>query len=166
VHARKAILSGLSPKQNREIPPLNHATVYRLKADFPDLEIIINGGIQTQEDVAGHLTGVDGVMIGRAAYATPLSLAAMEQTVFGESNPDTGHGVVRKILPYIDAHLEQGGSLNHITRHMVNLFTNRPGARAWRRYLSENAYRPGADRTVVEQALALVPEETEVVQAG
>jgi len=166
VHARKAILSGLSPKQNREIPPLIYDRVYRLKEDFPALEIIINGGIQTPDEVADHLSRVDGVMIGRAAYATPLSLAAMEQTVFGTSNPDSGHGVVRKFLPYIDAHLEQGGALHHITRHMVNLFTNRPGARAWRRYLSENAYRPGADRSIVEQALALVPEETAAAQAG
>ncbi|MEQ9490244.1 MAG: tRNA dihydrouridine(20/20a) synthase DusA [Alphaproteobacteria bacterium] len=166
VHARKAILSGLNPKENREIPPLHYETVYRLKADFPDLEIVINGGIQTSADVAAHLEKVDGVMIGRAAYATPFVLAAMEKIVFGDGNPDSGHGVVRKFLPYIDAHLARGGSLNHITRHMVNLFAGKPGARAWRRYLSENAYRPGADRTIVEQALALVPEDTEAAQAG
>lgn len=166
VHARKAILSGLSPKENREIPPLRYEDVYRLKQDFPDLEVIINGGIQTAEGVSEHLNHVDGAMIGRAAYGTPFVLAEMEGVVFGTRNSDSGHGVVRKFLPYIDAHLERGGSLNHITRHMVNLFAGKPGARAWRRFLSENAYKPGADRAIVEQALALVPEEAEAAQAG
>lgn len=161
VHARIAVLGGLSPKQNREIPPLKYDVVHRLKADFPDHSISINGGITSLDDAAPHLDRLDGVMIGRAAYQDPYCLAEADRLIFGETDAQTPsrHDIVRRMLPYIDDQRRAGIALHHITRHMLGLFNGLPGARRWRRYLSENAYRAEAGPETVEQALALVPEE-------
>lgn len=158
VHARKAWLKGLSPKQNREIPPLRYDWVYRLKQSFPDLEIHINGGIRTLDETAVHLQSVDGVMIGREAYHNPYILAAADSR-FGVNTamPPTRHQVIERMLPYIENELAAGTRLHSITRHMLGLFQGQPGARAWRRYLSEHAHRPTAGIEVLQQALACIP---------
>ncbi|ASY80739.1 tRNA dihydrouridine(20/20a) synthase DusA [Pectobacterium polaris] len=157
VHARKAWLSGLSPKENREIPPLDYPRVYQLKRDFPALIIAINGGVKTLEEAKTHLQHLDGVMMGREAYQNPGILAQVDRELFGidTATPDLA-GVVRAMYPYIERELSGGASLGHITRHMLGMFQGIPGARQWRRYLSENAHKPGADAAVVERALALV----------
>ena len=157
IHARKAWLSGLSPKENREIPPLDYPRVYQLKRDFPHLTLSINGGIKTLEEAKNHLQYVDGVMVGREAYQNPGILASVDREIFGIDAPDTDPvAVVRAMYPYIERELSQGACLGHITRHMLGLFQGIPGARQWRRYLSENAHKPGAGVAVVEQALSLV----------
>ncbi|MBT3629430.1 MAG: tRNA dihydrouridine(20/20a) synthase DusA [Rhodospirillaceae bacterium] len=159
VHSRIAILEGLSPKQNREIPPLNYARVYRLKEELPALEIILNGGVRSLGDALAHLERVDGVMIGRAAFDDPYILAEADQRLFSDSHAmPSRHDIARAMLPYIERALSKGARLNHITRHMLGLFHARPGARAWRRYLSENVPLAGAGPETVEQALARVPE--------
>lgn len=159
VHARKAWLSGLSPKQNREIPPLDYERVYRLKRDFPHLNISINGGIKTIEEIRRHLEFVDGVMVGREAYQNPSLLGAVDLQIFGENRPLVGpREAVEKMFPYIEKELAKGVYLNHIVRHMLGAFQNCKGARQWRRHLSENAHKPGAGVEVVEQALAFVAE--------
>ncbi|WP_192459172.1 tRNA dihydrouridine(20/20a) synthase DusA [Musicola keenii] len=157
VHARKAWLSGLSPKENREIPPLDYPRVYQLKRDFPALTIAINGGIKTLEQAQQHLQHLDGVMVGREAYQNPGLLAQVDSRLFGvtTSAPDL-FAVVDAMYPYIERELSRGAQLGHITRHMLGLFQGLPGARQWRRFLSENAHRPGADISVVEQALTRV----------
>ncbi|QQK71065.1 tRNA dihydrouridine(20/20a) synthase DusA [Pectobacterium versatile] len=157
VHARKAWLSGLSPKENREIPPLDYPRVYQLKRDFPALTLAINGGVKTLEEAKTHLQHLDGVMMGREAYQNPGILAQVDRELFGidAATPDLA-GVVRAMYPYIERELSSGASLGHITRHMLGMFQGIPGARQWRRYLSENAHKPGADAAVVERALALV----------
>lgn len=158
VHARKAILSGLSPKQNRDIPPLNYDRVYRLKRDFPHLEIIINGGI-TQSDVSTHLQQTDGVMVGREAWNNPMSLAEVDRAVYDDAtSPPSALTVAERMLPYIEQELAKGGRLNHIIKPLFNLFHQCPGARQYRRHLSENAHRPGAGIEVYTQALAKVSE--------
>lgn len=158
VHARKAWLSGLSPKENREIPPLDYPRVYQLKQDYPELNIAINGGITSLEQAQEHLQHVDGVMVGREAYQNPYLLAEVDQRLFGSHRPVISrHDVVLQMLPYIEQYLAEGGYLSHITRHMLGLFQGLPGARAWRRHLSENATKPGADRDVVLKALSFVP---------
>ena len=159
IHARKAWLQGLSPKDNREIPPLDYDLVQRMKGLFPDLHISINGGIDTLKAAEAHLaSGLDGVMVGRAAYHQPADiLCAADRRIFGAPGPDsTPEGAVRAMLPYIEAHLGAGGRLNQVTRHMLGLFAGRPGARGWRRMLSEGAGRPGAGPELVEAALAQV----------
>ncbi|VTU09499.1 tRNA-dihydrouridine synthase A [Actinobacillus porcinus] len=157
VHARKAWLSGLSPKENREIPPLDYERVYQLKRDFPDLLISINGGIKTIEEMKTHLQYVDGVMVGREAYQNPSLLGVIDNALFDENAPIiTARQAVEKMLPYIENQLSQGVYLNHITRHMLGAFQNCKGARQWRRYLSENAHKPGAGIDVVETALGFV----------
>ncbi|MCG7530270.1 tRNA dihydrouridine(20/20a) synthase DusA [Psychrobium sp. MM17-31] len=159
VHARKAWLSGLSPKQNREIPPLNYECVYQLKRDFSDLIISINGGITSLEQTKEHLEHVDGVMIGREAYQNPYVLAGVDSEIFGDDREILSrHQVVEHMLPYIDKHLQNGGKLNHISRHMLTLFMGMTGAKQWRRYISENATKKGAGIEVIEQALSLVSE--------
>ena len=159
VHARKAWLQGLSPKENREIPPLDYDRVYRLKAARPDLTIVINGGITSLDAAEDHLTRVDGVMLGRAAYQNPYLLADVDRRFYGDScTPPTRTEVVDGLLPYIERRMAEGVPLNHITRHILGLYQGIPGARAWRRHLSENAHRPGADARIVEQAAALVGE--------
>lgn len=157
VHARKAWLSGLSPKQNREVPPLDYERVYQLKKDFSDLTISINGGITSLEQTANHLKHVDGVMIGREAYANPYIMSQADSLFFDDhSDVLTRHQVVEAMMEYIEKHLQQGGKLNHITRHMLTLFMGLPGAKQWRRYLSENAHKPGAGTETVAKALALI----------
>ncbi|PKF56428.1 tRNA dihydrouridine(20/20a) synthase DusA [Alteromonadales bacterium alter-6D02] len=157
VHARKAWLSGLSPKQNREIPPLDYERVYQLKRDFSDLVISINGGITDLEQTANHLQHVDGVMIGREAYQNPYIMSQVDALFFDDhATVLTRHEVVEHMMGYIEQHLSAGGRLNHISRHMLTLFMSIPGAKQWRRYLSENAHKPGADNEVIRQALSFV----------
>jgi len=164
IHARKAWLDGLSPKENRDIPPLDYDLVQRMKMLFPNLHISINGGITSLDQAVNLLDqGLDGVMVGRAAYHQPADiLCAADRRIFGASGPDTTpEGAVHAMLPYIEAHLASGGRLNQITRHMLGLFAGKPGARAWRRHLSEGASRPGAGPELVERALAEVTDLTE-----
>ncbi|HET6630918.1 MAG TPA: tRNA dihydrouridine(20/20a) synthase DusA [Woeseiaceae bacterium] len=159
VHARKAILAGLSPKENRTVPPLDHERVYRLKREHPHLTIVLNGGISSTADARRHLEQVDGVMIGREAYQNPWFLVELERALCGASIelPRDRQAVVRRMLPYIEAQLAAGTELKHITRHMLGLFAGVPGARRWRRHLSEQAHRPGAGVEVVEAALEQLP---------
>ena len=160
IHARKAWLSGLSPKENREIPPLDYPRVYQLKKDFPHLTMALNGGIKTLEEAKTHLQYMDGVMVGREAYQNPGILAAVDREIFGSSDTDADPvAVVRAMYPYIERELSQGTYLGHITRHMLGLFQGIPGARQWRRYLSENAHKAGADINVLEHALKLVADK-------
>ena len=155
VHARKAWLKGLSPKQNREIPPLRYDVVHRLKRDFPALEIVINGGIATLDAAAAQLGSVDGVMIGRAAYHDPYMLAEADRVLFGDAHPvPTRESVVEAMLPYAAEQQARGVPLSAVTRHMLGLYNGVPGARAWRRTLSEGAHRTGAGAEVIERALA------------
>jgi tRNA-dihydrouridine synthase A len=157
LHARKAWLSGLSPKENREVPPLRYETVHRVKADFPELEIIANGGIRTIEGARAQLAEVDGVMIGREAYGNPYALAEWERALLGAAEPAPSRfEVVERLLPYIERELAAGTPLHAITRHILGLFNGMPGARAWRRHLSEAAHLPGADAEVVLEAMAAV----------
>lgn len=164
VHARKAWLDGLSPRENREVPPLHYDLVYRLKAERSDLQVTINGGIETLEDAASHLDHVDGVMLGRAAYHNPYVLAGVDRQFHddGASVP-TRHEIVAAFLPYIEREIAAGTHLIGITRHILSLFSGLPGARAWRRYLSENA--PGFDGTPGE-AVTLVRTATQFVREG
>lgn len=155
IHARKAWLSGLSPKQNREIPELDYGRVHQLKRDFPDLEIVINGGLVDINEVQAQLLHVDGAMMGRAAYQDPYQLARVDAELFGETGkPPSREEVAGKMMPYIERQLEQGTPLNRITRHMLGLFAGQPGGRHWRRYLSEHAHIKGAGLEVLEAALA------------
>ena len=164
IHARKAWLKGLSPKENRDVPPLDYDLVMRMKQLFPHLHISINGGIESLDQALELLeAGLDGVMIGRAAYHQPADiLAQADRRIFGSGLDTRAEDAVLAMLPYIDAHLSAGGRLNQITRHMLGLFAGRPGARAWRRSLSEGAVRPGVGPELVEEALAhvtaLVPQ--------
>lgn len=158
IHARKAWLKGLSPKQNREIPPLCYDVVYQIKRDFPHLTIIINGGIKTTDDIDAHLQSVDGVMIGRSAYANPYTLANMQSKYMKNNKILSRRAVVQQLLPYVRAELKNGVRLSSITRHILGLFQGIRGAAAWRRYISENACKVGAGAEVIEQALAFVQE--------
>ena len=153
VHARKAWLQGLSPKENREIPPLDYERVYRLKREFPQLVIVINGGITTVAQVQAHLTQLDGVMLGRAAYHDPYLLAQIETALHGEPLPQRDD-VLRRLQPYVEAELARGTALKHISRHLLGLYQGEPGARAFRRTISEGAHLPGAGWDLIEQALA------------
>ena len=168
VHARIAILEGLSPKENREIPPLKYPFVHQLKQDFPDLTISINGGIRDLETAREQLEVLDGVMIGRAAYQDPYCLIDADRTIFGDETAPyrSRHDVIRDLLPFIEQERAAGTSLHHITRHVLGLFNGMPGARRWRRYLSENAYQAEAGPETVEAALALVPEDGVPVSAS
>ncbi len=157
VHARKAWLQGLSPKENRNIPPLRYEDVYRLKQDFPHLFIEINGGITTTEQIQYHLQSVDAVMIGRAAYDRPYLFATVDRDIYGESTPiPTRHQIVEAMLPYIEYWVQKGVRLNSISRHMLQLFAGQAGTKAWKRYISEHAYLPAADATTISKALAQV----------
>ena len=151
VHARKAWLQGLSPKENREVPPLDYQRVYRLKREFPQLIVIINGGITTVEQVQAHLAEVDGVMLGRAAYHDPYLLAQLETALFGAALPERAD-VLRHLQPYVEAELARGTALKHITRHLLGLYQGEPGARGFRRQLSEGAHLAGAGWSLLEQA--------------
>jgi tRNA-dihydrouridine synthase A len=164
VHARKAWLAGLSPKENREIPPLDHARVYRLKAARPGLAIVINGGILTLDEAAAHLSRVDGVMLGRAAYHNPYILADADRRFFGsDDEPPSRADVVERLIPYVEDRLGEGVPLHRVTRHILGLYQGVPGARAWRRHLSENAHRRGAGIEVVREALARVERSARAV---
>lgn len=163
IHARKAWLSGLSPKENREIPPLDYARAYQIKKDFSDLVIAVNGGITTLEQTKEHLQHLDGVMIGREAYHSPFILAEVDQQIFGLDTPIKKRSqVVEEMYPYIERELSNGASLGHISRHMLGLFQSMPGARQWRRYISENAHKKGAGIEVMQTALAKIPKELNV----
>ncbi len=157
LHARIAILEGLSPKQNREVPPLNYQRVYEIKRNFPELEIIINGGIKDLTEAHEHLNHVDGVMLGREAYQRPYILSAVDQEFFNAQHKIPERlNILEHFLPYVDEELSQGTALRHITRHILGLFQSQPGGKKFRRYLSENAYKPGADLNVLKQAMQLV----------
>jgi tRNA-dihydrouridine synthase A len=165
VHARKAWLKGLSPKQNREVPPLRYDMVRRLKTDFPRSDIVLNGGITRITEVAEHLRVFDGVMLGREAYRNPYMLAPVDQMFFGETGPAPARNeLVSRYLPYVQSQLEQGVYLSHMTRHMLGLYQGQPGAKAWRRYLSQHACKPGAGVEVIEGALSAVAGYEHVTQ--
>ena len=167
IHARIAWLSGLSPKQNREIPPLRYDVVYALKRDFPDLAFVLNGGVQSLEEAETHLQRVDGVMIGRAAYQQPYLLAEADRRIFGEMTPPRSREeIIEAFLPYVARQVSRGVPLKSITRHMLGLFNGLPGARAWRRHLSEAAHRPGAGPEVIEAALGRWREAGQKRQAA
>ncbi len=158
VHARKAWLSGLSPKENREIPPLRYDDVYRLKRELPWLAIEINGGIVSLEATEQHLRQVDGVMIGRAAYDRPYLFAEADRRFYGAGDPPpTRRQVVDAVVPYLEHWHRRGLAAGRVTRHLLQLFAGQPGARAWRRYLSENA--PGAGSEILREAIERVPDE-------
>ena len=169
IHARKAWLQGLSPKENRDIPPLDYDLVQRMKGLFPNLHISINGGIETLEQAEAFLaSGLDGVMFGRAAYHHPADiLCATDRRIFGTAGPDSKpEAAVLAMLPYIEAHLRAGGKLHQVTRHMLGLFAGRPGARQWRRILSTGATRPGAGPELVLEALSAVDVLASDIKAG
>jgi tRNA-dihydrouridine synthase A len=160
VHARKAWLEGLSPKENRELPPLHHEMVYRMKRDFPALEVIINGGIHSLQECDAHLEHTDGVMLGRAAYQDPFLLAGVDRHFYQETSPAPNRDqALQAFFPYIEQQLGEGVHLNHITRHILGLYQGMPGAKLFRRHLSQNAHKKGAGIEVIEQAFKLMLEE-------
>jgi tRNA-dihydrouridine synthase A len=154
VHARKAWLEGLSPKENRDVPPLNYERVYQLKREFPELTIVVNGGVGIVDEVREHLRHVDGVMLGRTAYHDPYRLAEIEHELFSTPLPDRDD-VLSRMRPYVEAHLARGDRLQHISRHILGLYQGLPRARAYRRLLSEQAHRADAGYEVIERAVAL-----------
>ena len=158
VHARNAWLQGLSPKENREVPPLRYDWAYRLKQARPTLQVIVNGGIADAVEATAHLAHVDGAMLGRAAYHTPYVLHELDIAWFGGEALSRGD-LLRAYRPYVEAQLAKGVSLKHIVRHILGLFASQPGGRAFRQVLSEGAHKPGADWSLVEQALALTVRE-------
>ena len=165
MHARKAWLQGLSPKENRDIPPLEYDRVYQLKQDFPHLHMDINGGIKTLEQAQLHLKHVDGVMIGREVYHNPYILAEADHMLFGDDcEALSRHDIIRAMLPYIEQRMSDGRPLKSITRHLLGLFQGIAGAKAWRRHLSENAHLKGADLSVLTDALALVPDTSAFIE--
>jgi tRNA-dihydrouridine synthase A len=167
VHARKAWLNGLSPKENRDIPPLDYDRVYRLKAVLPDVPIIINGGIGSIAEAARHLDHVDGVMLGRAAYQEPWRLLDVDPELFGETAPyATMKDVFEAMFPYIEDQLAQGARLHSMTRHFVGAFHGVPGARAFRRHLAEKGVKPGAGVEVLRDAVALVEDRAAALVAA
>jgi len=160
VHARKAWLKGLSPKQNRDIPPLNYQRVYQLKEEFPELNIILNGGITTIDECQQHLTKVDGVMMGREAYNNPYCLAQIDNRLYGNNKViPSRREIVIQLLPYIEQLIHEGGHLKYISRHILGIFQGIMGARAWRRHISENAYKPKAGVEIITQALSFIQEQ-------
>ncbi|NOQ94867.1 MAG: tRNA dihydrouridine(20/20a) synthase DusA [Methylophaga sp.] len=165
LHARKAWLQGLSPKENRDIPPLDYNRVYQIKKDFPHLHIDINGGIQSLEQAQQHLNHIDGVMMGRAIYNDPYLLAEADNSLFdGQQQVLSRHDVIRAMLPYIEQRMTEGRPVKSITRHLLGMFQGMKGAKAWRRHLSENAHLKGAGLEVVEHALALVPDASAFIE--
>lgn len=156
IHARKAWLNGLSPKENREIPPLRYEVVRQVKQDFPALQIILNGGVKTLADIQAHLSYCDGVMIGREAYANPYCLAEIEQQIFHNDQVLTRFDVIKAFMPYVHHHLQHNIRLSTISRHLFGLFHGQRNGRVWRRFLSENACRMGAGVEILGEALDLV----------
>jgi tRNA-dihydrouridine synthase A len=166
VHARKAWLSGLSPKENRDIPPLDYDRVYRLKAALPHVPVIINGGIASLDEARAHLAHVDGVMLGRAAYQEPWRLLSVDPDIFGQAAPHASmKEVFEAMQPYIERELAQGTRLHAIARHFVGAYHAVPGARAFRRHLAEHGVRPGAGVNVLRDAIALVEDRTAALAA-
>jgi len=161
VHARKAWLQGLSPKENREIPPLRYDDVYRLKQELPELTIEINGGVRTLEDAKLHLEHVDAVMIGRAAYDSPLMFSEVDEIFYADPSQFQMENLIRDMVDYSRTELENGTRLAAITRHMLHLFSGKPGARIWRRHLSENSWREGQTADLIAQAYELMLGEFE-----
>ena len=159
VHARKAWLEGLSPKQNRDVPPLDYDLIYRLKQDRPNLEIVINGGIQSLEACDEHLSHVDGVMLGRAAYQSPYLLAYVDQRYFESNEPIASpHEIVERYMPYVEQEFSNGVPVYAMARHMLGLFQGRPGARAWRRHISEYGHKKDATPKIIRDAASLVSQ--------
>ncbi|TVO78392.1 tRNA dihydrouridine(20/20a) synthase DusA [Sedimenticola selenatireducens] len=159
IHARKAWLSGLSPKENREIPPLRYDVVHKIKQEFPQLEIILNGGITTLDQVEDQLHFVDGVMIGREAYHNPWILAEADRRLFGDDHPiPSRHQIIEQLMPFAEQQHTLGAPVNRISRHILGLFQGQPRARAWRRHISEHAHRAGATPEVILEAAKCVPE--------
>lgn len=158
IHARKAWLSGLSPKENREVPPLRYDVVHRIKRDFPHLEIIINGGIASLDQAEEQLQQVDGVMIGREAYQNPWILAEADRRLYGDNHPiPSRHEIIEQLMPFAEQVHTAGAPVNRISRHILGLFQGQPRARAWRRHISENAHRAGATPEVIREAARQVP---------
>ena len=166
VHARKAWLQGMSPRDNRQIPPLDYDRIHRLKQEFPDLEIVLNGGIESLADAKAHLeqeAPVDGVMIGRSAYHNPYMLARADRMFFGSREPPPSpHEILERFIAYAEREVAHGVPLNRMTRHILGLFQGRPGARHWRRTLSERVHRPGAGIDVIREAARLVAGPTQL----
>ncbi len=157
VHARNAWLEGLSPKENRDIPPLRYETVHRLKRDLPELEIIINGGITTLDAAKEQLQHLDGVMIGREAYQNPWMLAQADRMIFGDDHPiPSRHEIIERFMPFVEEEFAQGTPIGRITRHILGLFQGQPGAKAWRRHISENAHREDAIPELIMDAARMV----------
>ncbi|WP_424949348.1 tRNA dihydrouridine(20/20a) synthase DusA [Deinococcus sp.] len=160
VHARKAILKGLTPKQNREIPPLRYEVVRQLRHDFPGLSVVLNGGVKSLEEARAHLTWAGGVMIGREVYQRPYLLAGADSLIFGEDTlPPTRREVLEAYLPYVEGQLARDVYLSHLTRHILGLFSGQSGARHWKRTLSERSHLPGAGAKVILDAMAGIPEK-------
>ncbi len=156
-HARIAVLTGLSPKQNREVPPLKYDFIYQLKQDFPEINFSLNGGIKSLNEAQAHLAKLDGVMIGREAYQNPYCLAGADNAVFAQSIPQASRiEVAEAMIDYVAAHIASGGKLQHITRHMLGLFHAQPNGKQWRRYLSEMATKPDANVQVLKDAIRLI----------
>ena len=161
IHARKAWLKGLSPKENREIPPLNYARVHQLKEDFPHLSVILNGGLATLESARNEMQNLDGIMLGRAAYHTPWLLADVDNTFFHRQNPVTSRiEAVQNMLPYIEQQLHQGVWLSKVTRHMLGLFHGQPGGRHWRQIISEQSHLAGAGIDVLRRGLDAIETQS------
>ena len=159
VHARNAWLQGLSPKENREIPPLRYDTVHQLKKDFPNLEIIINGGIKNLTAAKQQLDHLDGVMIGREAYQNPWILAEADQLLFGDNHPiPSRHEIIEQLMPFVQKELANGTPISRITRHILGLFQGQPGAKAWRRHISENAHSKETTPELITEAARMVPD--------
>lgn len=166
IHARMAWLEGLSPKQNRDVPPLDYALAHRMKVEFPQLTFVLNGGLLSLADAAPHLAQMDGVMLGRAAYQNPYLLADVDRVLFNDLAPPPSRiQTIERLLPWAEQQVGQGVPLHCITRHILGLFQGRPGAKAWRRHLSENAHRPGAGVGVIRDALARV-RDSELARAA
>lgn len=157
VHARKAWLQGLSPKENRDKPPLNYERVYRLKVEHPELEILINGGITTIEECQQHLTHVDGVMVGREAYSNPYLLADVDSKIYGDTSPAVSRAeTIAQFINYIEREMSRGTRLHHMTRHVLGMYQGVKGAKQFRRHISENAHKEGADAQVLADAFAFI----------
>jgi len=166
VHARKAWLDGLSPKENRQLPPLEYGRVYRLKSAHPELQVVLNGGIGALAQAQGHLAHVDGVALGRAAYQNPYLLADVDRCLFGAAAaPPTRREVLEALVPYTERHLRNGGRLNNVTRHILGLYHGRPRARAFRRYLSDGAVKEGAAIHVLREAIRIAEGEGALARA-
>ncbi len=166
VHARKAWLSGLSPKENRDVPPLDHARVLRLKARLPHAFVGINGGIRDLDQARTLLAHVDGVMLGRAAYQNPAILADIDRLLGDDAEPPALEAAAERMIPYAEKHCAAGGRVANVTRHMIGLFQGRPGARRWRQILTEDGTRPGAGAEVIRRALAAVADPARLDRAA